>query len=40
MCVFSQLIDRMLEEGVQPDAFVVSAVAGRKSLRSYLKRGL
>ena len=35
-----QLIDRMLEEGVQPDAFTVAAVSGRKSLRSYLKRGL
>jgi pentatricopeptide repeat protein len=35
-----QLIDRMLEEGVQPDAFTVAAVANRKSLRSYLKRGL
>ena len=37
---FAQLIDRMLEEGVQPDAFTVAAVSGRKSLRSYLKRGL
>ena len=36
----AQLIDRMLEEGVQPDAFTVAAVSGRKSLRSYLKRGL
>jgi pentatricopeptide repeat protein len=35
-----QLIDRMLEEGVQPDAFTAAAVGNRKSLRSYLKRGL
>jgi pentatricopeptide repeat protein len=35
-----QLIDRLLEEGVQPDAFTLAAVASRKSLRSYLKRGL
>lgn len=39
-CLRAQLIDRMLEEGVQPDAFTVAAVSGRKSLRSYLKRGL
>lgn len=36
----AQLIDRMLEEGVQPDGFTVAAVSARKSLRSYLKRGL
>ena len=36
----TQLIDRMLEEGVQPDAFTMAAVSGRKSLRSYMKRGL
>jgi pentatricopeptide repeat protein len=35
-----QLIDRMLEEGVQPDGFTVAAVSARKSLRSYLKRGM
>jgi hypothetical protein len=46
VCVFAfsffaaQLIDRMLEEGVQPDGFTVAAVSARKSLRSYLKRGL
>ena len=34
------LIDRMLEEGVRPDAFTAAAVAGRKSLRSYLRRGM
>ena len=36
----AQLIDRMLEEGVEPDGFTVAAVSSRKSLRSYLKRGL
>jgi pentatricopeptide repeat protein len=35
-----QLIDRMLDEGVQPDSFTVAAVSSRKSLRSYLRRGL
>ena len=37
---YSQLIDRMLEEGGEPDGFTVAAVSSRKSLRSYLKRGL
>ena len=35
-----QLIDRMVEEGVEPNAFTLAAVSTRKSLRSYLKRGL
>ena len=35
-----QLIDRMVEEGVEPNAFTLAAVSTRKSLRSYLKRGI
>jgi len=33
-----QVLDRMDQEGVEPDAFTVEAVAGRKVLRSALRK--
>lgn len=33
-----QIIERMADQGVEPDAFTLEAVKQRKSLRSHLKK--
>lgn len=32
------VIDRMADDGVEPDEFTVAAVARKRSLRSYLRK--